>query len=153
MCHYTDVLSSAQGLHRRGRAPWSSATGSAACSSTAPCGSLGHAVSRVAAHPPFPPPLLPLSSLYCPLAGAGGPATKESLEEILEALPNINDVTVSRSIVDEQGGYEWLVTFVDPPGDVPQLTLGTCTWHNGAFADYEQGCWGAGVQRYLRGGG
>jgi len=61
----------------------------------------------------------------------GGPATKESLEEILEALPNINDVTVSRSIVDEQGGYEWLVTFVDPPGDVPQLTLASTSLSGG----------------------
>ena len=92
----------------------------------------------------------PCPPLDCPLAGAGGPATKESLEEILEALPNINDVTVSRSTVDEQGGYEWLVTFVDPPGDVPQLTLGRCTWQMARLQISNKGagvlrCWGAGV--------
>jgi hypothetical protein len=55
----------------------------------------------------------------------GGPATRESMEEILEAMPNIEDVVVSRVGPDEQGGYTWSVTFITPPGNVAQLKLAT----------------------------
>jgi hypothetical protein len=77
---------------------------------------------------------------------SGGDGT--SVEEILEAMTNIGDVSVSRSIVNEQnGGYEWTITFLrdDPetceekddekklcnsPGNVPLVEVladGSCT--------------------------
>jgi len=53
--------------------------------------------------------------------GDGAPRT--SVEEILEAMPNIGDVTVNRVGPDAQGGYAWSVTFDAAAGDVPQLYL------------------------------
>lgn len=65
----------------------------------------------------------------------------ESVEEILESMANVGDVTVSRSAVDmTTGGYVWTVTFVrdidgpceqvdtasqlcNAPGDVPTITV------------------------------
>ena len=44
-------------------------------------------------------------------AESGGAGT--SMEEILEALPNIGDVNVSRSAVtNTTGGYTWTITFL-----------------------------------------
>jgi hypothetical protein len=69
---------------------------------------------------------------------SGGDGT--SMEEVLEAMPNIGDVSVSRSLVNKtNGAYTWSITFLrdDPvyceqkdtayqfcnsPGDVPPLT-------------------------------
>ena len=56
-------------------------------------------------------------------AQAGSPPTRESMQEILEAMPNIFNVSVSRAGPDEQGGYTWSITFYGPPGNLPQLQL------------------------------
>jgi len=75
------------------------------------------------------------------LSGSDG----TSMEEILEALPNIGDIDVSRSDVDtDNGGYVWTITFLrdgdtceefettsglcNAPGDVPKFSAdGTST--------------------------
>lgn len=54
-------------------------------------------------------------------ASRGDGPVRTSLEEILEAMPNMGDVNVTRAGPDAQGGYEWTVTFDAALGDVPQL--------------------------------
>ena len=53
----------------------------------------------------------------------GSGPVRTSLEEVLEAMPNIGDVNVSRAGPDAQGGYEWTVTFDPSFGDIPQLFI------------------------------
>lgn len=46
-----------------------------------------------------------------------------SFESSIEALLNVDDVTVTRTGPDLQGGYEWSVTFHEPAADQPQLRV------------------------------
>lgn len=60
--------------------------------------------------------------------GYNAPASgdRSGVFEILNAMSNIGPAgvqSVSRSTVDAQGGYTWLVTFAAAMGDVPALTL------------------------------
>lgn len=47
------------------------------------------------------------------------------MQEILQAMPNVQSVAVTRSGPDEEGGYIWTITFLSPAGAVPQLSLAT----------------------------
>jgi len=58
-------------------------------------------------------------------AMAGDGPSRTTMEEILEAMPNIGDVTVVRGSVDTEGGYTWTVTFLSEEKNIPQLTLGS----------------------------
>ena len=53
-----------------------------------------------------------------------GPA-RTTVEEILEAMPTVDDVTVSRVGPDDQGGYTWSVTFHAPTGLLPLMQMST----------------------------
>ena len=44
------------------------------------------------------------------------------MKEALEGLTTIGTVDVTRSTVDENGGYTWSVTFLTEMGDVPSMT-------------------------------
>ena len=55
-----------------------------------------------------------------------------SMEEILEAMPNVGDVTVTRSGV--AGAYVWTIEFVGNERNIPQLRLGSSSL-TGAGAD------------------
>lgn len=50
-------------------------------------------------------------------------AMAHELKARLEELPNLSGVTVSRSRVDEEGGYTWSITFDGEIGNVNQLVL------------------------------
>ena len=59
------------------------------------------------------------------LAATGTGPARTTMEEILEAMPNINDVDVRREGPDLQGGYTWFVTFLSEEKDLPQMSLGS----------------------------
>lgn len=56
-------------------------------------------------------------------AMAGDGPARTTMEEILEAMPNVGDVTVSRDGPDDQGGYTWSITFHQPTGLLPLLQM------------------------------
>jgi hypothetical protein len=50
-------------------------------------------------------------------------SSARQVESALEALDTIGDVTVERSLMDENGGFTWTVTFLTELGDVPDMVL------------------------------
>jgi len=50
-------------------------------------------------------------------------ATATEMETAIEKIPNVTDVDVSRTNVDNQGGYEWKVTFLTDFGDLEDFTV------------------------------
>lgn len=48
-------------------------------------------------------------------------ATADQLNRDLDRLPVFGDVIVSRSLMDEQGGFIWTVAFKDSEGNLPQF--------------------------------
>ncbi|TMW57105.1 hypothetical protein Poli38472_003030 [Pythium oligandrum] len=48
-------------------------------------------------------------------------ATADQLEADLNRLPVFGDVIVTRSLVDQQGGFVWTVAFKDSEGNLPQF--------------------------------
>ncbi|GLD96427.1 hypothetical protein PINS_up005110 [Pythium insidiosum] len=75
-----------------------------------------------------------LSSATKPIAW-NAPATRvdskgdgTSMQELLEALDVVGPLSVTRSARDQDGGFTWLITFLDDklnPGNVPLLTSNT----------------------------
>jgi hypothetical protein len=58
----------------------------------------------------------------------GEPAAGGSLESILEAVSNVEKVVVNRE-TGLLGGYTWFVTFINPSGDIPTMSV-TANWLN-----------------------
>lgn len=58
-------------------------------------------------------------------AMAGDGPARTTVEEILEAMPTVDDVSVSREGPDDQGGYTWSVTFHSPTGLLPLMQMST----------------------------
>jgi len=58
-------------------------------------------------------------------AGPDGPAPRTTFKEIIEAMPNVGTVDVTRSGPDSVNGYIWTITFTENSGDVPQIALHT----------------------------
>ena len=53
--------------------------------------------------------------------------SEDTLKEALETLSTVGTVEVSRSNVDDSGGYTWSVTFMNDLGDVPEMTVDDIT--------------------------
>ena len=78
---------------------------------------------------------------------SGGDGT--SVEEILEKMPNVGDVLVTRSPVNEganNGGHTWTVTFLrdaGASGDAPscvESSAGSCLIHTGSYGCIPKCC-------------
>lgn len=72
----------------------------------------------------------PISVLAVPMrsmevAGSALPGSRpgESVQSVLEAIPEVGSVAVRRSNLSPQGGYTWTITFQSRAGNVPELTL------------------------------
>ena len=59
------------------------------------------------------------------MAAAGEGLPRTTMQEILEAMPNIGSVAVRREGPDLQGGYTWFITFLSEEKNVPEFSLGS----------------------------